>query len=748
VDSTDKPTDLLRLLAHRSQQHLPTNEPGKSFLRTNKITDERIWTQYRIGAGDRSFLSDLDAASIERLKSISLVTWNNRLVLAGAGISIPTYDPREPEQPVGFVRVRAGQSRHAFATSPAGVGCPADIGDPARVILADSPLLTFQLAQAGASAVLLVEVPEVLTPLAAWLKHREIIVSSCKRAPMARLENALAELGIEAEAVSVCSDVPHTSPATLSKLGIRNVPPRDMPVTVEPPPETPVTEDRPTLLAYDERTETATFSAGDARYHVEVTLETSTRTCVRLEHAGRTALDRFDLAVEAQRRRFASSASLRTGIPAESIEEHLIPILDDARRIRTERLNPLPACRPAVILADHEKTEALVYLRRPGLLERIVADLDALGWVGESSAKAVLYMAAISRKLPEPLWAALRASPGAGKSYGLDLIAELTPPEELIQLSRLTDAALYYQDAGSLKHKLLVIDEADALTPEVIVALRVLKTRGALSLQNVRREAATGQIRTYFIEARGPVAVLTSTAGKLDAQLLSRCYDLPVDETPEQTERILAAQRQLRSTPAFEATRSKLVRLHRNVQRLLEARSVVIPFAQQIAFPATSVQHRREQQRFLALIQAVALLHQHQRLRDGDHVVADTRDFEIAVKLALPHLAGLGQGLSSHARELLDALQAEAIDTFDMLDLARLRPHWSRYAFRAVLKELLALEYVASLRSGRGRLRQFAVTPGYAPGKAATIHLRGALGELAKVGESEIANLSPDTATG
>lgn len=118
--------------------------------------------------------------------------------------------------------------------------------------------------------------------------------------------------------------------------------------------------------------------------------------------------------------------------------------------------------------------------------------------------------------------------------------------------------------------------------------MRVLKTRGALSLSHVQRDFATGGTRTEFVEAKGPVSVLTSTAGGLDAQLLSCCYDLPVDESPEQTEKVLEAQRKAKADPAFwgsSGTRARIVALHRNAQRLLECRPVLIPFADRIAFP-------------------------------------------------------------------------------------------------------------------------------------------------------------------
>ena len=232
--------------------------------------------------------------------------------------------------------------------------------------------------------------------------------------------------------------------------------------------------------------------------------------------------------------------------------------------------------------------EALALLRAPDLVERIAGDLDRLGWVGEPEAKRLAYLAATSRKLADPMWALLVTSPGAGAHPGLDLIAALTPPEEVVHVSRLTDSALYYQDANALRHKLLAIDEAGSLTAEVLLALRVLQTRGALSISHVNRSPIPGAARAEVIEARGPVAVLTAATDGIDAHFRDRCVLIPADESPEQTARVLAAQRRLRADPALatvDGERASIIRRHHALQRLLLRRSVLVPYAERIEFP-------------------------------------------------------------------------------------------------------------------------------------------------------------------
>ena len=515
---------------------------------------------------------------------------------------------------------------------------------------------------------------------------------------------------------------------------------------------------RPVLSSHDLKAERATFKSDDATYTVEVSTETDTRLEVRLERAGKVHIDRFDLAVDPQRKRFAASAAMKTHVAVERIEADLISILDEVRRMQERLQNPGSTRKAAVELSAVEKNEALTFLKKPDLLEAIAIELAELGWVGEENAKRLLYLAAVSRKLHAPISAALLASSGAGKSKCLETIAELTAPEDRIHVSRLSESSLYYHEGDSLAHKLLIVDEADALTPEVIVALRVLQTRGALAQSQVMRNP-DGSAATHFIEVRGPVAVLTSTAGKLDEQVLSRCFEVPVDESTAQTERVLSAMRKVRSDPDYaghEGKRAKIVRRHHNLQRMLESKAVLIGFADRIQFPASNVRYRREMERFLNLIEASALLHQHQRLRhknasDEEFIVADLRDYEIAVSLAAESIGRASDELTVNGREVLTAIMERKLTEFSIDDLKASKPDWTRYKLRAGLDELLRLEVLTSPVRGRGKARQYELqAPAASSLNGASVRLLSGreVGELAKVGENEFANFTPKSATG
>lgn len=59
--------------------------------------------------------------------------------------------------------------------------------------------------------------------------------------------------------------------------------------------------------------------------------------------------------------------------------------------------------------------------------------------------------------------------------------------------------------------------------------------------------------------------------------------------------------------------REAVLQLHRNAQRLLRPLAVVNPFASELAFPDHRARARRDHRKYLGLIEAITLLHQHQR---------------------------------------------------------------------------------------------------------------------------------------
>jgi DNA primase len=256
-------------------------------------------------------------------------------------------------------------------------------------------------------------------------------------------------------------------------------------------------------------------------------------------------------------------------------------------------------------------------------------------------------------------------------------------------------------------------------------ALKLLQSEGRLSIASTGKDNASGRLVTHTYEVSGPTAIiLTTTAIDVDEELLNRCLVLTVDEARDQTRLIHDRQRRRHTLNGLLADqdRDRVVHLHQNAQRLLDALPVVIPMAEQLTFSDGRTRTRRDHPKYLALISAVALLHQHQRprrtvvhdSREVTYIEAIAADVEAANVLAV---AVLGQSLDElppQTRRLLELLDATVtrLAATDQVDRSmvrftrrRLREElgWGDTQLKVHLCRLVDLELVSAHRVEHGQ---------------------------------------------
>jgi hypothetical protein len=219
------------------------------------------------------------------------------------------------------------------------------------------------------------------------------------------------------------------------------------------------------------------------------------------------------------------------------------------------------------------------------------------------------------------------------------------------------------------------------------------------------------ETQEYHVE--GPVMImLTTTAIDLDEELQNRCLTLSVDDSAEQTARIHTLQRERRTLAGLvlKAERAELLRVLKNAQRLLLPVEVLNPFAPALTFPSTRTRNRRDHEKYLTLIDAIALLHQHQRPRGRhevgggagglggkvlEYVEVTLEDIALANELApevlgrsLDELPPQTRALLGHIRSLV---KAKGVSIFSRREL-REACGWSLTQVRAHLERLVELE--------------------------------------------------------
>ncbi len=375
------------------------------------------------------------------------------------------------------------------------------------------------------------------------------------------------------------------------------------------------------------------------------------KVAVRLRHGDDFHLDSFDMTRDGDRRRFIERAAEETGLERELVKRDLGKLLLALEQAQQERLSAAveSAGRTAPAMTDAERREALELLESPDLIDRIGEAFDACGLVGEQTNRLAAYLACTSRKLDRPLAVIIQSTSAAGKSTLMEAVLSMFPEEERVQYSAMTGQSLYYLGETDLKHRILAIVEEEG-AEKASYALKLLQSEGELTIASTGKDPHTGRMETQEYHVEGPVMIfLTTTAVEIDEELLNRCLVLTVDESREQTARIHTLQRQARTLDGLrrKKRRRELVALLRNAQRLLEPVDVVNPWADRLTFTAERTRTRRDHEKYLTLIDAIALLHQHQRKRETDaadperagYLTVTLEDIALANRIA-PELLG------------------------------------------------------------------------------------------------------------
>jgi hypothetical protein len=454
-------------------------------------------------------------------------------------------------------------------------------------------------------------------------------------------------------------------------------------------------------------------------------------------------VDTFDLYSARPRKTFVVQAAVELGVEEKVVKKDLGRVLLKLEELQDEQIKI--ALEPKDIgptMTTEEKDDALRLLRDPQLLNRIVNDFSL---VGEATNKLVGYLAAVSRKLDQPLAVIIQSSSAAGKTSLMDGILSFVPPEDVVKFSAMTGQSLYYMGDGSLRHKILAIVEEEG-AERASYALKLLQSEGELQIASTGKDVSSGRLITQTYRVEGPVMIfLTTTAIKVDEELLNRCLVLTVDEEREQTKAIHRLQRQRQTLQGLLAAQEhqRTLTLHRNAQRLLRPVLVANPYAEELTFLDTKTRSRRDHLKYLTLIRAITLLHQYQRpLRTTHHNGQDVQyievaleDIEVANRLASEVLGRTSDDLPPQTQRLLHQIDSMVTTACQRLGQDRadyrfsrrdVREYtgWGNTQLKVHLRRLEELEYLLVHRGGRGQSFVYELLHGL-PSEPGTKYLAG-----------------------
>jgi DNA primase len=438
-------------------------------------------------------------------------------------------------------------------------------------------------------------------------------------------------------------------------------------------------------------------------------------------------VDTLDLYQARQRQAFAKCAAGELRTDEAVIQRDLGRLLMRLETLIDERAReaeqPKVAALPSMTQQEHQA--AFAFLTDPQLADRIVADFERVGLVGEPSNALVAYLACISRKLKAPLAVLIQSTSAAGKSTLMDSVLALVPEEDRVHYSAMTGQSLFYLGETQIKHRILAIAEEEGVR-QAAYALKVLQSQGELTIASTGKDPATGMLVTQQYRVEGPVMLfLTTTAIDVDEELVNRCLVLTINESREQTRLIQQRQRARRTLAGLmgQSEAEAITQLHQHAQRLLRPLAVVNPYAEQLTFLDDRTRTRRDHAKYLTLIESIALLHQHQREVKGmqrganrvEYIEVTLEDIALANRLAHEVLGRSLDELPPQTRRVLGIAEALVIEQAKQRQIPRTEVHFTRRqlrercgmstaAIRVHLERLVEMEYVQPA-SGRNGLR-------------------------------------------
>jgi hypothetical protein len=182
-------------------------------------------------------------------------------------------------------------------------------------------------------------------------------------------------------------------------------------------------------------------------------------------------------------------------------------------------------------------------------------------------------------------------------------------------------------------------------------------------------------------------------------------------------------QRDRRTLDGLLAKHERQARIarHQNAQRLLRPLDVLNPYAAFLTFPDQTTRVRRDHEKYLTLIDAIAFLHQHQRPirtaeRGGqriEYIEATLADIELANRIAHDVLGRSLDELPPQTRRLLVLIDGHVGAEAERLAIRRADVRFTRRALREAiawgdtqlkvhLARLAELEYLATHRTKAG----------------------------------------------
>ncbi len=451
------------------------------------------------------------------------------------------------------------------------------------------------------------------------------------------------------------------------------------------------------------------YRTATANYHIKGDLQNNfetLRVSLDIEHPtnGRKSRSKVDLYEDKQVEKLARDASDKLGLRADLVQldlEALTNLLEAHREKQTtskEEGKPQSLQVPA-----HIETKCKEFLGKPNLIKRINDLIGQAGTVGEETNRIFLFGIASSYKMPETLHALIQGSSGSGKTHLLAKVSNFIPKEGKKSFTRVTEGSLYNYGMYDLSHQLICIEDLDGMKEEAQLAFRELQSKGVI-ISSTSSKDENGNVNAYERTVYGPIASMScTTKGEIYEDNMSRCFLIAVDESHEQTIKIIQYQNKKSAGQIDEKREQQITEFLQNCIRILKPYPVINPYANKVNLPEEAHKIRRLNALYQAFVKQITILHQYQRKQDAQgRLISEKEDLQIGAEIMFESIVLKVDELDGSLRQFYERLKTYVKTKgnghhqsyeFNQREI-RHALHLSKSQLQRYLNDLIQLEYI------------------------------------------------------
>lgn len=396
---------------------------------------------------------------------------------------------------------------------------------------------------------------------------------------------------------------------------------------------------------------------------MKVTLKIEKIESSRPLHRLRQNIDLYqDDSVEKLARKVAE----RLEIGSTKVHEALLQLTELIEDYRREQIEANKVKAPEKrILTEAERQKAIKFLKTKNLLKRTNQAIGKSGVVGEENNRLLMYLVFTSRLREQPLHIVSLGGSGTGKTYLQEKVAELIPDDQKLEITAISENALYYFDRKELKNKLVLIEDLDGANDDkVLFAIRELQSKRRIS-KTIPIKDSKGNLKTITLQVEGPISLAgTTTRERLYEDNANRSLLIYLDGSKDHKEKIMAYQRQVSAGKINKQQEEQMRQFMQDVQSVLRPLKVINPFAEMLALPQSVFKPLRTNSHYLHFIETVTFYHQWQRevkinQQTGEqHIETTIEDIEQANYLLKQVLLSKSDELTKACRKFLELIKS------------------------------------------------------------------------------------------